>query len=401
LMMHVGMGASFEKFRKEHGIEPKWKEGSSILSDREVPFSYIWSPSLIPKPLDWGQHIDVVGFSELPGSGFTKPPPKDIDDWIKKDELRPPIFIGFGSCVLPDSKLVAETIYKAAKEAKIRVIIQQGWAGLGKSLKGLDGVSFVKGAKYEDGTEAPELDLTREDFCLVIGRVAHSWLFDMVAGVVHHGGAGTTYAGLKAAKPTLIAPFFGDQPFWGQMVTNAGAGPKPTSVEDWKPESLAEKFKSMFTQKQKRAALKMSKAFKRECGAREAVRVFHEKLNLGQLSCDLFQSDVARFWVPNWKLKLGEKSLKALVESPPKWFAEKPTAIHRYKSFNWVYGGMPSYSEEIKDIDTSKIVITDKQKETILRNLKAILDIRGIQEHENAESLNKVEFIHPDPRLRV
>jgi len=223
----------------------------------------------------------------------------------------------------------------------------------------------------------------------------------MVAGVVHHGGAGTTYAGLKAAKPTLIAPFFGDQPFWGQMVTNAGAGPKPTSVEDWKPESLAEKFKSMFTQKQKRAALKMSKAFKRECGAREAVRVFHEKLNLGQLSCDLFQSDVARFWVPNWKLKLGEKSLKALIESPPKWFAEKPTAIHRYKSFNWVYGGMPSYSEEIKDIDTSKIVITDKQKETILRNLKAILDIRGIQEHENAESLNKVEFIHPDPRLRV
>eukprot|EP00471_Norrisiella_sphaerica_P005175 CAMPEP_0184489806 /NCGR_PEP_ID=MMETSP0113_2-20130426/16406_1 /TAXON_ID=91329 /ORGANISM="Norrisiella sphaerica, Strain BC52" /LENGTH=901 /DNA_ID=CAMNT_0026873429 /DNA_START=319 /DNA_END=3024 /DNA_ORIENTATION=- len=398
LMMHVGMHALFEKFREKQGLKPKWKEGASIISEREVPFAYIWSPSLIPKPVDWGEHIDVVGFSELPGSGFTKPPPKDINDWIHKDLSKPPIFIGFGSCVLPNVRKVAETIYEAAKLADVRVIIQQGWAGLGKHLKGCEGVSFVKGAKYEDDTEAPELDLERKDFCLVIGRVAHSWLFDMVAGVCHHGGAGTTYAGLKAAKPTLIAPFFGDQPFWGQMVNNAGAGPKPTPVEQWKPKSLALKFKSMFTKEQKKAAMVLSRAFNREDGAEEAVRIFHEKLNLGKMECDLLQSDVARFWIPNWKLKLGDRALKYLRDDKPTWVHTEMGPINSYKSFDWSHNGCSSYDKELKDIDLENIVVGEKCKEIILRNLKAIWNQRTPKSPKGAEY---IKVILPDPRLRL
>ncbi|CAL8109143.1 unnamed protein product [Prunus armeniaca] len=45
--------------------------------------------------------------------------------------------------------------------------------------------------------------------------------------LVHHGVAGTTAAGLKAACPTTIVPFFGDQPFWGQRVHAIGVGPAP------------------------------------------------------------------------------------------------------------------------------------------------------------------------------
>jgi sterol 3beta-glucosyltransferase len=62
---------------------------------------------------------------------------------------------------------------------------------------------------------------------LVVDAVPHDWLFDRVAAVVHHGGAGSTAAGLRAGRPTLSCPFLGDQPFWGARVRDIGAGPAP------------------------------------------------------------------------------------------------------------------------------------------------------------------------------
>lgn len=57
-----------------------------------------------------------------------------------------------------------------------------------------------------------------------IDSVPHDWLFPQIQGVVHHGGAGTTAAGLRAGLPTVIKPFFGDQRFWGQRVEELGVG---------------------------------------------------------------------------------------------------------------------------------------------------------------------------------
>ncbi len=56
--------------------------------------------------------------------------------------------------------------------------------------------------------------------------VPHDWLFPRVAAVVHHGGAGTTAAGLRAGVPTVVVPFFGDQPFWAWRVHQLAVGPK-------------------------------------------------------------------------------------------------------------------------------------------------------------------------------
>ena len=60
-----------------------------------------------------------------------------------------------------------------------------------------------------------------------VGFVPHEWLFQHVAAVVHHGGVGTTAAGLRAGIPTIVVPFGGDQPYWGDRVYQLGAGPKP------------------------------------------------------------------------------------------------------------------------------------------------------------------------------
>ena len=67
---------------------------------------------------------------------------------------------------------------------------------------------------------------------LLIGALPHDWLFPFLRAVVHHGGAGTTAAGLCAGKPTMICPFFGDQHFWGHMVYQAGVGPEPCSIHE-------------------------------------------------------------------------------------------------------------------------------------------------------------------------
>lgn len=61
----------------------------------------------------------------------------------------------------------------------------------------------------------------------MLDQAPHDWLFPRMAAVVHHGGAGTTAAGLRAGKPTLIVPFIADQPFWGNGIYQAGLGPKP------------------------------------------------------------------------------------------------------------------------------------------------------------------------------
>jgi sterol 3beta-glucosyltransferase len=62
------------------------------------------------------------------------------------------------------------------------------------------------------------------DTVFIVDSISHSWLFPRVAAVVHHGGAGTTAAGLRAGVPTIVIPFFGDQPFWGRLVAELGVG---------------------------------------------------------------------------------------------------------------------------------------------------------------------------------
>lgn len=73
------------------------------------------------------------------------------------------------------------------------------------------------------------LHIKKEDLpqhVLWIESAPHDWLLPKVAAVVHHGGSGTTHAGLIAGKPTLIVPFLLDQFHWAAAIEDLGAGPK-------------------------------------------------------------------------------------------------------------------------------------------------------------------------------
>jgi UDP:flavonoid glycosyltransferase YjiC (YdhE family) len=93
--------------------------------------------------------------------------------------------------------------------SNVRAVVSQGWSSRLSEGTGNEGENMLK--KYP-GT------------ILSVQSVPHDWLFPKIRAVVHHGGAGTTAAGLRAGRPTIIKPFFADQFFWGERVEEMGLG---------------------------------------------------------------------------------------------------------------------------------------------------------------------------------
>ena len=114
------------------------------------------------------------------------------------------MYMGFGSMVVRDTASLAALVREAMEREGLRVIVSIG-------------ACAAQGAR-----------LSRAAFA--IDDVPHDWLFPRVAAVVHHGGAGTTAAGLRAGIPTVVVPILADQFFWGARVRALGAGPAAGSA---------------------------------------------------------------------------------------------------------------------------------------------------------------------------
>ncbi|CAI0559601.1 unnamed protein product [Linum tenue] len=217
-------------------------------SPPELPYGYIWSPHLLPKPKDWGPKIDVVGFCFLDlASGYV--PPDDLVQWLEGGD--PPVYVGFGSLPVQEPEKMTQMIVKALELTGQRGIINKGWGGLGNLAQPKDSIYLL-------------------DNC------PHDWLFLRCKAVVHHGGAGTTAAGLKAACPTTIVPFFGDQPFWGDRVHARGVGPAPIPVDEFTTEKLVDAIKFMLDPNVKQQAVEIAKAMENEDGVTGAVKAFYK-----------------------------------------------------------------------------------------------------------------------------
>ncbi len=255
------LGDLISKFRHQKlgldPISPLW--GFHLLPRLRVPFTYLWSKSLIPKPKDWDSYINITGFSFLPlASSYT--PPDDLTAFLTAGP--PPIYIGFGSIVVEKPTELSKLLFAAVKQAGVRAIISKGWSKVG-------------------GDDVPEN-------IYLIGNCPHDWLFQRVSAVVHHGGAGTAAAGIAAGKPTVVVPFFGDQAFWGQMVARAGAGPEPVPFTKMTIDSLTNSITTALTEEVQKNAQEMAKTIATENGAEDTVTDFLGRLaDEDQLQCDL------------------------------------------------------------------------------------------------------------------
>ncbi|CAE6434488.1 unnamed protein product [Rhizoctonia solani] len=311
LMTWQGLGDLVNNFRTGTlGLKPlSLRSGAGLVDRLRVPWTYCMSPALVPKPDDWTNHIDVVGFYFLDLATNYEPP-----DNVKRflDEGEPPIYIGFGSIVIEEPKEMTQKIFQAIRETKTRAILSAGWGGL-----------FAP-----DSPNVPEgvLILDKQT-----GNIPHDWLFNHVSAVCHHGGAGTTSAGLKAGKPTIVVPFFGDQPFWGAMIAKAGAGPDPIPQDELSTKKLIAALEFVKSPRARQAAERMGKQIRSENGVALGVDSFHKHLPLLNMRCDIDPHKLAEWWSPEHYLRLSGFAVTTLIEAG--LLDKKKIQRHRMKEY--------------------------------------------------------------------
>ncbi len=183
----------------EAGLEPVPLRGrlGGLYEDR-APILYGFSPSVLPRPSDWGSHLCAVGYWFLDRARDWRPP-QGLVDFLESGPA--PVGIGFGSMVDPRPEQLTETVVGALRKAGRRGVLVRGWGDMGAG------------------------DLPEEVF--TVDEVPYDWLFGRVTAVVHHAGAGTTADSLRAGLPAVTVPFFHNQPFWADRVHQLGAGPAP------------------------------------------------------------------------------------------------------------------------------------------------------------------------------
>jgi len=181
------------------------------LQQDKVPFLYNFSPNVVVPPLDFSEWIRVTGYWFL-NEGQDYKPPAELQNFIDKarrdgEKL---VYIGFGSVVVQDSKQLTQDVVDAVLKADVRCILAKGWSD-----------RLDKGKPKTKG----EVEVPLPPSILQITYpVPHDWLFGQIDACVHHGGAGTTGASLRAGVPTIIHPFFGDQFFFSNRVQDLGVG---------------------------------------------------------------------------------------------------------------------------------------------------------------------------------
>ena len=216
------------------------------------------SPALIPKPKDWGPHISISGFYFLSLASNYQPDP-ELADFLASGP--PPVYIGFGSIVVDDPDAMTKLIFDAVRKTGQRALVSKGWGGLG-------------GDK-----------LDKPDGVFMLGNCPHDWLFKHVSCVVHHGGAGTMSAGIALGRPTVIVPFFGDQPFWGAMVARAGAGPSPIPYKSLTTDGLANAILEALKPETLKRAGELGELIREENGCEAGAESFHAHMNVDSLRC--------------------------------------------------------------------------------------------------------------------
>jgi UDP:flavonoid glycosyltransferase YjiC (YdhE family) len=194
-LMPASYDAACAQARRELGMPAESRRTAERRRRREdQPVHHGISPAILPRPRDWrpGLHLDGYWWPVQP-PGWT--PPADLVSFLGSGPA--PLVIAFGSA--GTSQAAGETALTAARQAGQRVIVQTPAAG----------------------------EPTGDSSVLRTGHIPHDWLLPQAAAVVHHAGAGTTAAGLRAGIPAVTVPGSTDQPFWAARLRALGAGPAP------------------------------------------------------------------------------------------------------------------------------------------------------------------------------
>ena len=246
LALALGVRPIIERCRREIlGLPQRNPQRSS----RPVtPILSGFSQHVLPRPVEWGEHVHVTGYWFLDTPGFE--PPAELLAFLEAGT--PPVYIGFGSMPSQDPGQVTEMVLQALELSGQRGILFTGRGPLGQGMAG-------------------QLPTPRAHF---IESIPHDWLLPRMAAVVHHGGAGTTAAGMRAGVPSILIPTGADQRLWAYRVKTLGVGPAPIPRSRLSVERLAQAIGQATSNPAiRQRALALGEKVRAEDGVGEAVRI--------------------------------------------------------------------------------------------------------------------------------
>jgi sterol 3beta-glucosyltransferase len=244
-MMSASFGKSVQQWRAGRGL-PRQPRGTDMLrtpAGDAIPVLHGYSEHVLPRPPDWPDSAAVTGYWFLAEDPAWQPPER-LRTFL--DAGDPPVYVGFGSMAGSDPRSLSRTVVEALRRANVRGLLATGWGGMSAG-------------------DLPET-------VLAIDGAPHEWLFPRTAAVVHHGGAGTTAAALRAGRPAVVCPFIGDQPFWGRRLRALGAGVDPIPQKRLTAERLAAEIREVTADPQyRKSAEALGERIRSEDGVANAV----------------------------------------------------------------------------------------------------------------------------------
>jgi sterol 3beta-glucosyltransferase len=236
------------------GLKPTTScEPFAGVHHQQIPVLYGYSSAILPKPGKWKERTHVTGYWFLP-SGPDWQAPAPLSDFLKSGP--PPVCVGFGSMMDRDPEGITAMVLEALRRVGCRGLLLTGWGAL-------------------------KVPLSLPSDVFAVESVPHEWLFPSVAAAVHHAGAGTTAATLRAGIPSVAVPFIGDQFFWAEQLYRLGAAPKPVPRLKLSVDSLAKAVRAAISNEDLRQkAGRLACKLRSEDGVKNAVDVLGRYLPL-------------------------------------------------------------------------------------------------------------------------
>lgn len=228
------------KWRVENNLAPvnNWFGMTPLIRMQEIPLLAAFSPTVFPKPHDWGWTDSVCGFlfwSDELSQEEQAPLPEGLEDFLSNGPA--PVYFGFGSMPASDPSKLLQLVKDVVRINSCRAVLCAGWTSLSK----------------EENKDV-----------FICDKVPHDWLFPKCSALVIHGGVGTTGAALRAGKPVVVCPVFADQPFWGRTVAKLGCGPTPIPFKDMNSANLSSALKFCESSEVKEKAASVGRSIRSE-----------------------------------------------------------------------------------------------------------------------------------------
>ncbi|MBU3113669.1 glycosyltransferase [Clostridium lacusfryxellense] len=230
-------------WKKKFGGRPKgFGRPYERHNNKQNPAVISCSNFVFNRPSDWNENIHQSGYWFVEEK-MDYTPSKELSDFLSSGEK--PVYIGFGSVFHADkkdtlSKLIIDALTRSGKRGII--------CGMGK------------------------IDNLPKNV-IAIDSIPHSWLFERVSAVCHHGGAGTTAAGFKAGIPSIIVPFANDQFAWAHRAHDLGVGSKPIPAKTLTADNLAAAIDYALQDNIKIKAKTLAENIATESGALDCAKV--------------------------------------------------------------------------------------------------------------------------------